>query len=481
MGSKSRPQREQPSGDAAAQDTLSFVSTLRHVKVQEQTPAVHPEHNATDEIEPPGEETTSSMTAEDTSPALAMASPELAVRPETQPPMVSEKLLKPGSAVQVLSTPASRRDAQAANAESEDGGATPALPPRPSLMAVPGPTDKPPVSSDAALSAAAIVGTKPTRHMALKATGDLPPAESLPDAKPVGIEDRTRPLREPQTTTTWQTDTRTDGNGRTDTMAALASKSHEGYAPEKPQGQTPSPATTAALRASFDARANEAGDDRSAATPAEGDTTAKMLERPTTTDSPSAVNRVVQAARQDIEQRPEWLATGDRHVSSETRRIAPAPPAERPIAPPTDTFRENNLSQIIERVAVSVRGEQSEARITLKPDHLGSLRLQIATENNTVSIKITTEFPMARDLLESHLPQLKAELQQQGLDVEEFRVTLSEEQHHFRREERRAQGQGRARPRSEHTEDNDEQPRDGSLPAHQETPAANSEGVDYFA
>ena len=155
-------------------------------------------------------------------------------------------------------------------------------------------------------------------------------------------------------------------------------------------------------------------------------------------------------------------------------------PAKAP-TPEAESFRSQNVGPIVERIAVSVRGEQSEARIALKPDHLGHIRLQIATENNTVSIRIMTEFPMARDLLESHLPQLKADLQQQGLDLDEFNITLDDEDQHFRREERRQPGTFRA-PRgtarrtalSEAPSDNFTEDRPADRPS-------SATGIDFFA
>ncbi len=119
--------------------------------------------------------------------------------------------------------------------------------------------------------------------------------------------------------------------------------------------------------------------------------------------------------------------------------------------------------------------------MALKPDHLGSLRVQISTDNNVVSIKIMTEFSMARDLLESHLPQLKAELQQQGLDVEEFDVSFDEEKQHFRHENRRARGSRPGGQRAGQSVEEDERAEDGDWPETRRAPVARAAGIDYFA
>jgi flagellar hook-length control protein FliK len=199
-----------------------------------------------------------------------------------------------------------------------------------------------------------------------------------------------------------------------------------------------------------------------------------------------ADSRMMRTLHHPAEPRAEGLTLADRNfnnVHAELNRPPASPGVAKESPPPAESFREQNVTQIAERIAVSIRGHQSEARIALKPDHLGHLRLQIATENNTVSIRIMAELPMARDLLESHLYQLKADLQQQGLDVEEFDVTLSEEQHHFCREERRPPGRP-ARPsqgafgnpanRDASVDDETQNPRRRGQPSR-------TSGVDYFA
>jgi flagellar hook-length control protein FliK len=102
-------------------------------------------------------------------------------------------------------------------------------------------------------------------------------------------------------------------------------------------------------------------------------------------------------------------------------------------------LREGQWSQLVEKAVFSARNGLSEARIDLKPEHLGPVRLQILTENSQVSIRIIAETAAARDLLESHLHSLRQELQQQGLKVESFDVTLADD---HRSQERQWQAAG---------------------------------------
>ena len=191
--------------------------------------------------------------------------------------------------------------------------------------------------------------------------------------------------------------------------------------------------------------------------------------------------RNARTARLEVDSRADWIGTVDRQGMSPVNKPSPTILVEKDPTMTADSFRSQNLDPIVERIAVSVRGNQSEARIALKPDHLGSIRLQIATDNGIVNIKIMTEFPMARDLLESHLPQLKTDLQQQGLDLEEFNVTLDNDEQHFRREDRRQQGTPRPLSGSGRRDAHANRSDDDRLENQMTVRRSSATGVDFFA
>ena len=85
------------------------------------------------------------------------------------------------------------------------------------------------------------------------------------------------------------------------------------------------------------------------------------------------------------------------------------------------------FDQIVQRAAVHVKNDQGEMRIDLKPEFLGHVRLQIVTENQQVTVRILTELPMVRDMIESNIQQLKSDLQQQGLRVERVEVAVADD------------------------------------------------------
>jgi len=94
------------------------------------------------------------------------------------------------------------------------------------------------------------------------------------------------------------------------------------------------------------------------------------------------------------------------------------------------------FDQIVQRAVLQVKNEQSEIKIDLKPEFLGNVRMRIVTENQQVSVRILTEAPAVRDMIETGLQQLRSELQSQGLQVDRLEVSVSEDY----REPRRRQG-----------------------------------------
>jgi len=88
-------------------------------------------------------------------------------------------------------------------------------------------------------------------------------------------------------------------------------------------------------------------------------------------------------------------------------------------------LRTQTMEQIVQRAVIQARNGQHEARIDLKPDFLGHVRMQVVTENQQVTVKILTEFGFVKDMIENNIHQLKADLQQQGLGVDRIDVSVS--------------------------------------------------------
>ena len=139
------------------------------------------------------------------------------------------------------------------------------------------------------------------------------------------------------------------------------------------------------------------------------------------------------------------------------------------------------FDQIVQRAVLQVKNEQSEIKIDLKPEFLGNVRMQIVTENQQVSVRILTEAPAVRDMIETGLQQLRSELQSQGLQVDRLEVSVSEDY----REPRRRQGKAGDRGEDARAAAVDETDRttaiDRTEPAYfRQRPSARRSTVDMF-
>ncbi len=78
----------------------------------------------------------------------------------------------------------------------------------------------------------------------------------------------------------------------------------------------------------------------------------RSISKETTT----AVQRAVQSSRPDFDQRTEGVSAIDRGAGPTLEKTAPAPAVQKSPPPSPESFRENNLSAVVERIAVTVRG-----------------------------------------------------------------------------------------------------------------------------
>lgn len=115
--------------------------------------------------------------------------------------------------------------------------------------------------------------------------------------------------------------------------------------------------------------------------------------------------------------------------------------APTPSAVPADVLR-----QVSQRLGQQLRQGGSEVRFALQPARLGHLNLKIRTEHNRVTVHILADTPAAKEIIESHIGQLRADLSQQGLGLDAFDVDVSTAEDGPRQQPNR-QAAGGGRPR----------------------------------
>jgi hypothetical protein len=115
------------------------------------------------------------------------------------------------------------------------------------------------------------------------------------------------------------------------------------------------------------------------------------------------------------------------------------------------------LSQIVKKAVLNLKDGHTEIRIELKPEFLGQIRMHVTAENQQVMIRMLTEFPMVKEIIENNIYQLKADLQNQGLEVDKFEVFISRDSDQFIGGRENMEFQG-TRSQSDDREDLEEMP-----------------------
>lgn len=90
------------------------------------------------------------------------------------------------------------------------------------------------------------------------------------------------------------------------------------------------------------------------------------------------------------------------------------------------------IDQIADYVKIHQSENLSEMEISLNPESLGHIRLQVASREGVITAAITTENEAVRQALMVQAMTLKEELNEQGLKVEAVEVTIAS--HEFERD-----------------------------------------------
>ena len=83
------------------------------------------------------------------------------------------------------------------------------------------------------------------------------------------------------------------------------------------------------------------------------------------------------------------------------------------------------LKQLVERAATDLNSGRTAIKINLKPEYLGYLRMKISTENHHVMVKIMTEIPLVKEIIENNINQLRAGLAGHGLEMDDLDVFVA--------------------------------------------------------
>jgi len=111
-------------------------------------------------------------------------------------------------------------------------------------------------------------------------------------------------------------------------------------------------------------------------------------------------------------------------VAGSTSQAAPTVKAEAPPVP-VEQFAKTMESLIVKQFRVTNVNGQTEARLSLTPEHLGQVHVKISMHNGQLMAMFVADSAAAKELLENQMVQLRSALQSQGLQVEKLEVAQS--------------------------------------------------------
>ena len=85
------------------------------------------------------------------------------------------------------------------------------------------------------------------------------------------------------------------------------------------------------------------------------------------------------------------------------------------------------VDQVIKEMAIQIRGNSSEMRITLQPESLGEVSLKIRMEDGKMQAQIDVTQPAVKAAIETNMPQLRQALSARGIEVQRIDVFVPEQ------------------------------------------------------
>jgi flagellar hook-length control protein FliK len=81
--------------------------------------------------------------------------------------------------------------------------------------------------------------------------------------------------------------------------------------------------------------------------------------------------------------------------------------------------------QVGRQLAHAIRNNENQVRIQLRPPHLGTLQLDLEVQNNVLRVGMATDNHLTRDILVSHVNELKDALSEQGIRIDDVDIQIN--------------------------------------------------------
>jgi flagellar hook-length control protein FliK len=82
------------------------------------------------------------------------------------------------------------------------------------------------------------------------------------------------------------------------------------------------------------------------------------------------------------------------------------------------------VDQIIKKAVLELGQNKSELKINIKPESLGAINIQVVSENEHLTAKITTETQSVKNIIEQNLDQFKSDLSKSGMEFDGIDVSV---------------------------------------------------------
>lgn len=152
---------------------------------------------------------------------------------------------------------------------------------------------------------------------------------------------------------------------------------------------------------------------------------------------------------------------------------------------------EESIKHILQRLEIMVSDNLAQAKMVLKPEHLGHLNIRLDVQDGVLTAKFVVESLQAKTMLESNITAFRQQMEQSGVRVEKVEVTLNQpgndSSQFLNQQQYRQPGQGNYQPMPSYWRDgsNGYQANDFDRPLEEVTPiisryeAAGGESLNY--
>ncbi|MDY0212629.1 MAG: flagellar hook-length control protein FliK [Desulfuromonadaceae bacterium] len=82
------------------------------------------------------------------------------------------------------------------------------------------------------------------------------------------------------------------------------------------------------------------------------------------------------------------------------------------------------VDQTIQHLNLHARGDSSIVTVRLHPEELGELNIRMVMEGDQLKLQIQAQNQQVREILEQNFPRLRSAMEEQGVTVEDFHVSL---------------------------------------------------------